>query len=167
MNNEMCCFFCTQGPSQWCSSSTGYLEKAATGWKTWLTTAWASSSQTLAMMCGWQTAGGRAGPGDTSAFQPTRWNSGISGGLERLTKARGCFCAFHRALGRGGCPRAPKPWHRLPQGGWRELSGIRDTSPASGHPRGHHRGVHECHCHLPCSWTLSPLLEVLLLPLQS
>lgn len=40
--NGMCCFFCTQGPSQPCFSSTGYLEKAATGWKIWLTTALAS-----------------------------------------------------------------------------------------------------------------------------
>lgn len=105
----MCCFFRTQGPGRSCFSSTGYLEKAATGWKIWLTTALASSSQTPAMMCGWQTAGGLAGPGDTSAFQRTRWNSGISGGLERCYKSLAMFSA----LGRGGC---------LAQGGWRELS---------------------------------------------
>lgn len=42
------------------------------------------------MTCGWETAGAQAGPADTSAFQLTRRSSGISGGLERVTKAWQC-----------------------------------------------------------------------------
>lgn len=43
------------------------------------TTAWPSFWQMPAMTCGWGTAGGTPGPGETYTSPQTPWNSGLSG----------------------------------------------------------------------------------------